>query len=160
MCIPRWRRQDSGRLPPTWPALEVQAALKGKSDRVLDSHGAALMLTPGVAEMIGIGFFLSGKGEAVRFGHDGMDEGFVALMLFYKQRGLGAVVMVNSDEGFPILTEMAGAIAQGVRLARLLPRARHQKKLKPDTLDGYVGAYETKSNLPLIVSRKGNTLSS
>jgi len=137
--------------------LEVQAALKGKSDRVLDSHGAAEMLTPGVAEMIGIGFFLSGKGEAVRFDHSGVDEGFDALMIFYKKRGLGAVVMLNSNEGFPIMREIERAIAREYDWPDYFPDTT-PKKLKPETLDGYAGSYVTKSNLPLTVSGRDDTL--
>jgi len=58
-------------------------------DGKLNSATALEMLTPGVDETIGIGFTLSGKGKAVRFGHGGVDEGFDALMTFYKEGAWG-----------------------------------------------------------------------
>jgi len=43
-------------------------------------------------------FFLNGKGNAVRFLHNGADEGFIALASFYKNSGQSAVIMINSNE--------------------------------------------------------------
>jgi CubicO group peptidase (beta-lactamase class C family) len=140
--------------------IEVQSALKGKSERVLNSAHAVAMLTPGIAETIGIGFFLSGKGKNVRFGHGGVDEGFDALMTFYKEGGVGAVVMLNSNEGFPLMEEIERAIAQEYGWPGYLPDEKPKElgKLAPEMLDKYVGSYATKSKLPLIVTRREGAL--
>src|SRR5204863_9129420 len=63
--------------------IDVQLALKGDSNCVLSRETAIAMLTPGIEEEIGIGFFLSGTDRNVRFGHNGWDEGFVAEMTMY-----------------------------------------------------------------------------
>jgi CubicO group peptidase (beta-lactamase class C family) len=91
--------------------IEVQNSLKGQS-QLFKKKTIEEMLTPQkVAKQIGIGFFLKGKGDAKRFGHSGWDEGFVAKVTAYKNLGVGAVVMVNSNDGFPIMDEIIRSIA-------------------------------------------------
>jgi CubicO group peptidase (beta-lactamase class C family) len=140
--------------------LEVQRALKGESDRVLDPDGAVAMLTPGIDERIGIGFFLSGKGKAVRFGHSGADEGFVATMTFSKEGGIGAVVMLNSYDGVPLLGEIERAIAREYDWPGYFPDEAPEKPETPapETLNRYVGSYVTKSKLVFTVARGGDGL--
>src|SRR5262249_22335672 len=92
--------------------IELQRALKGESNGVLSAETVRQMVTPGISEEIGIGFLLEGKDKAARFGHGGWDEGFVAHMQVYKENGMGAVIMVNSNEGFPIQDEIERAIAR------------------------------------------------
>jgi CubicO group peptidase (beta-lactamase class C family) len=56
-------------------AIQIQLALKGDSNCVLARETAAAMLTPGIEEEIGIGFFLSGKaGTCVLDTADGMKD--------------------------------------------------------------------------------------
>src|SRR5262249_23976050 len=52
-------------------------------------------------EFMGLGFFCGGQNDAFHFGHGGWDEGFIANTQLYKNTGQGAVVMLNSNEGFP-----------------------------------------------------------
>jgi CubicO group peptidase (beta-lactamase class C family) len=137
--------------------IDVQSALKGQSGRLLNPDKAVEMMTPGVAEMIGIGFFLSGKGENVRFGHGGSDEGFVSLMTFYKDRGMGAVVMLNSNEGSPLLEEIERAIAREYAWPGFFPDNK-PKEVATATLATYVGAYRTKSKVPLAVTEEDGAL--
>jgi CubicO group peptidase (beta-lactamase class C family) len=92
--------------------IELQRALHGDPPRLLRRETIAAMLTPQIGEDMGIGFFLEGRGDNTRFGHLGSDEGFVAQAAFYKDRGLGAVVMLNSNEGQPLLGEILRAIAR------------------------------------------------
>jgi CubicO group peptidase (beta-lactamase class C family) len=140
--------------------LEVQRALKRESDRVLDSDRAIAMLTPGIDPKIGIGFFLFGEGDNVRFGHSGADEGFVSTMTFYKEGGIGAVVMLNSYEGVPLLTEIERAIAREYDWPGYFPDEAPKKPatLAPETLDRYVGSYVTKSKLAFGIARNGSAL--
>ncbi|WP_020466346.1 serine hydrolase [Singulisphaera acidiphila] len=140
--------------------LEVQRALKGESDRVLDSDKAVAMLTPGIDEKIGIGFFLFGKGKTVRFGHSGADEGFVATMTFSKEGGIGAVVMLNSYDGIPLLSEIERAIAREYDWPGYFPDEAPEKPETPasETLDRYVGSYVTKSKLVFTIARGGDGL--
>lgn len=92
--------------------IEVQKSIKGKSN-LLKKETVEEMLAPQkVAKHIGIGFFLESKGDSARFGHGGWDEGFVTTVTAYKNLGMGAVIMVNSNEGFPIMDEIIRSIAQ------------------------------------------------
>jgi len=93
-------------------AIEVQKALEGKSS-FYKKETIEEMLTPQkVMQGIGIGFFLDGKGDSTRFGHNGWDEGFVANFVAYKKLGKGVVIMVNSNEGYDIMDELLRAIAK------------------------------------------------
>ena len=88
----------------------VQRALQGGEGTLLSRATVTEMLTPSRAsDQIGIGFFLEGKEPAARFGHEGWDEGFVARVTFHKTVGKGAVVMVNSNEGAPLIEEILRA---------------------------------------------------
>jgi CubicO group peptidase (beta-lactamase class C family) len=132
--------------------IDVQSALKGQSHRLLNPDSAVAMVTPGVAEVIGIGFFLSGKGENARFGHGGVDEGFDANMTFYKDKGLGAVVMLNSNEGFPLMAEIERAIAREYGWPGYFPDDKPHA-VATATLEKYVGSYRTKTKRPIAVTR-------
>lgn len=91
--------------------IEVQSALKGNSE-LFKKETIEEMLTPQKnAPNIGMGFMLLGERENARFWHNGWDEGFVALAVGYKNSGNGAVIMVNSNEGFPMMDEILSAIA-------------------------------------------------
>jgi CubicO group peptidase (beta-lactamase class C family) len=138
--------------------LDVQAALKGHSGRLLNSDTAVAMTTPGVAETIGIGFFLSGKGDRVRFGHGGSDEGFVALMTFYKDQGKGAVVMLNSNEGAPLLQEIERAIAREYGWPGFFPDDK-RATVSAATLATYAGTYRTDSKPSLVITEEDGALS-
>lgn len=92
-----------------------------KAHTLLTPEAIETMLHPqldyqkvGEGEFVGLGFFGNGKEEGFYFGHGGWDEGFVALMRFYKDLGKGAVVMINSNEGFPLLDELMRALAKNM----------------------------------------------
>jgi hypothetical protein len=93
-------------------ALALQRAWHGADDELLRPATVREMLTPQVAEMIGIGFFLDGQGASARFSHSGGNEGFRCLLVAYKERGQGAAVMTNSDLGGYIVEEVMAAIAR------------------------------------------------
>jgi CubicO group peptidase (beta-lactamase class C family) len=65
----------------------------------------------GDARFAGIGFFCDGQEENFQFGHAGSNEGFSSVMRFYPNSGKGAVIMVNSNEGWPLISEILQAIA-------------------------------------------------
>lgn len=139
--------------------VEVQKALLGESKRVLSARSVAQMLTPSAAsEDIGIGFFLEGKERNVRFGHGGWDEGFVADMAVYKDLGLGAVVMINSNEGGPLLDEIRRAIAREYGWPGYFDEEKGEAAVSAEALDAYVGRYEAKSGFACTVSKENARL--
>jgi hypothetical protein len=89
------------------------------------------MLRPQLADkklgqnFVGLGWFCSGKDDEFQFGHGGADEGFLAEIKLFPIRGTGAVVMINSIQGWPILNETLKAIGREYSwpLHRTLPVA-------------------------------------
>ena len=104
--------------------IELQKTLRGNPPRLLKRETVAEMLKPQVGEDMGIGFFLEGKEGEERFQHGGWDEGFVAAATFYKDRGMGAVIMVNSNEREPASGRDHERHRPRVWLAGILPGLR------------------------------------
>jgi len=137
--------------------IELQKALKGESP-LFSMETAKRMLMPSVTDEIGIGFFLEGTGEDVRFGHGGWDEGFVAEMTVYKDKGMGAVVMVNSNEGQPLLREIQRAVAKEYGWPGYFPADKSKATVADGVLESYTGDYVTKSGVRFSVTRTDGAL--
>lgn len=135
--------------------IEVQKALKGESS-LFKKETIAEMLTPRkVAEFIGMGFFLDSKGDSVRFRHDGWDEGFVTLATAYKNHGMGAVIMINSNEGVSLLWEIMRAIAIEYKWPDYISSQPEYSIIDKKEMDHYTGVYsDSKSNKIVIKSIK------
>lgn len=138
--------------------IELQRTLLVDAPRLLTRETVAEMLKPQVGPEMGIGFFLSGEGENVRFQHSGWDEGFVAIATFYKNHGQGAVVMINSNEGEPILGEILRAIAREYGWPGYFPPTPEPAKIAEAAIDALAGEYETASKLRFTVARQGGSL--
>jgi CubicO group peptidase (beta-lactamase class C family) len=134
-----------------------------KAHTLLTPEAIETMLHPqldyqnvGEGEFVGLGFFGNGKEEGFYFGHGGWDEGFVALMRFYKDLGKGAVVMINSNEGFPLLDELMRALAQEYEWPDALPKEKTPIRLA--NIQKYAGLYATKAGMQFRVSVIGEGL--
>jgi len=138
--------------------IQLQLALKGDSNCVLSRETAIAMLTPGIEEEIGIGFFLSGTDRNVRFGHNGWDEGFVAEMTMYKETGSGAVIMINSNEGNPMLYEIERAIAREYNWSGYFPEDKKSVTLSDSTMGKLVGTYSNNNGFEYSVTRENGHL--
>jgi CubicO group peptidase (beta-lactamase class C family) len=98
-------------------AVAVQAAYAGRPGSLLSQPLAQEMLTPQVAasdrglSALGLGPFLEDDGAASRFGHSGGNAGFRCHLLAYRDTGIGAAVMTNSDAGGWLLQHAYAAIA-------------------------------------------------
>ena len=121
-------------------AIEVQLSLKGKSNKVLSQAMTEKMVTPFIENHIALGFFLEKKGNAIYFGHGGADEGFRAGLFVHKDKGYGAAVMVNSDNG-QIIPEIYRSIAREYHWEDYLPEPHEVVSVAPNKLDAYVGRY-------------------
>ena len=88
MSTRRWRLQVYGRPPPTLArfAIGVQQSLAGKSNPVISQAMTRQMLT-NQKDNDGLGVFLQGSGNTLRFTHDGRDEGFDAMLVAYAETG-------------------------------------------------------------------------
>lgn len=138
-------------------AIEVQLSLAGKSNKVLSKETVERMVTPFVADDVGLGFFLQRRGGATYFGHDGADEGFRAMLIAHRDKGYGAAVMVNSDNG-QIAGEIIRSIAREYGWEEYLPAARELVAVAPEKLDSYVGRFRVNPDRVLTVTREQGRL--
>jgi len=127
--------------------IDLQLALKGEAGHVLSPEQAEHMLKPSIDDAIGIGFFLAGKGRTQRFTHGGWDEGFVTQMTMYREGGKGAVVMVNSNEGQPLLEEIERAIACEYEWRDYFPEQKPEVALDPKIAQSYAGEYTGRAGM-------------
>jgi CubicO group peptidase (beta-lactamase class C family) len=139
-------------------AIEVQKALKGESS-FYKKETIEEMLTPQkVAPNIGIGFFLNSQGDSARFGHGGWDEGFVTDFVAYKHLGKGAVVMVNSNEGYNLLNEIMQAIAIEYQWPDYLPQTQKPATTSMDEIKKLKGTYGNEQGQEFKVDEGDGTL--
>jgi CubicO group peptidase (beta-lactamase class C family) len=138
-------------------ALELQRAAAGQPNRLLSERMAAEMMTPPVGESAALGLFMDGEGEERRFGHGGWDEGFVAKLVAYQSQEFGAAILLNSDQGWPLLDEITEAIAREYDWPDR-PEPRTPLALDPRLLDAYAGEYEVRPGFRLRISREGDNL--
>lgn len=141
--------------------IELQKAVGGESDRILSSEMAQMMLTPVLdarGQKIAIGFFVRGEGESVRFGHGGWDKGFVARMTLYKSHGIGAVIMINSNEGHKMIDEIERAIAREYDWPAYFEKEITPVDVPMETLSAYTGVYQPTSGEAIAISQRGGDL--
>jgi CubicO group peptidase (beta-lactamase class C family) len=138
-------------------AIEVQLSLAGKSNKVLSKESVERMVTPLASDNVGMGFFLEKHGGAVYFGHGGADEGFRAILLAHRDKGYGAVVMVNSDNG-QIMQEIMRSIAREYAWDDYLPAPFEVTTVAPERLDAYVGRFRVNPDRVLNVTREQGRL--
>jgi CubicO group peptidase (beta-lactamase class C family) len=137
--------------------VELQRTLKGEGKSFLSSATVSQMLTP-VVENVGIGFMINGKENSLRFGHGGWNEGFVSQMTMYKDNGMGAVIMVNSNEGEGILREIERAIAREYGWPEGLTEERKAVKVSTEALDVLIGEYGGETGFKCTITRENDRL--
>ncbi|HJZ49051.1 MAG TPA: DUF3471 domain-containing protein, partial [Roseiflexaceae bacterium] len=136
-------------------AVEIQRAYAGQPSNFLKKPIVEQALTPQVDEHFGLGTQLEGTGATRRFGHGGDNIGYKCLTTAYAERGMGAVVLTNGDDGYWVALDLLRAIAQEYHWPDYLPNhtAIH---LRPQLNNAYTGAYQLHSNLTIeIVGRAG-----
>jgi CubicO group peptidase (beta-lactamase class C family) len=136
--------------------IEVQLSYAGKSNKVLPKELIDKMVTP-FMEQVGLGFFIDKRGNSVYFGHDGADEGFRAMMLMHREKGYGAVVMVNSDNG-QIMGEVMRSIAREYDWDEFLPAVSEIISLDATKLDEYAGRFKVNPDRILTVAQEAGKL--
>ncbi len=136
-------------------AIEVQLSYAGKSNKILPKELIDKMVTP-FMENVGLGFFIDKRGNSVYFGHDGADEGFRAMLLMHREKGYGAVVMVNSDNG-QIMGEVMRGVAYAYGWDEFLT-VHEVISLDATKLDEYTGRFKVNPDRILTISREGGKL--
>ena len=89
-------------------AIGIEESAAGKHNPVISSELTRKMLTRQI-ESDGLGVFLDGSGNELRFMHSGRDEGFDAEMVAYVETGQGAVVMMNANDNSGAIRRVSSA---------------------------------------------------
>lgn len=138
--------------------IEMQLSLQGKSNKVLSKATAERMVMPYLPSSdVGLGFFNQKRGQQIYFGHNGADEGFRADLLLHREKGYGAVVMVNSDNG-QIAGEIMRAVAREYGWDEYLPSEVETVPVAPERLGSYTGRYLINPDRVLNVTLEGGRL--
>lgn len=120
-------------------AIDLQLSLAGRANKVLSKSSVEMMTSP-FMESAGLGLFIQKHGNALYFGHGGADEGFRADMIISKDKGYGAIVMANSDNG-EILREVLRGVAREYGWDEFLPAPYEIMALEAAKLSDYLGRY-------------------
>ncbi|MGH7620268.1 MAG: serine hydrolase domain-containing protein [Gemmatimonadaceae bacterium] len=88
----------------------------------------------------GLGVAVAGDGDSLSFSHNGRDEGFVADMFMWLNRGRGLVVMMNGVQG-GLMGEIERAFAEEYGVGAPPRRARTAIAMPASALAAYAGRY-------------------
>lgn len=140
-------------------AIEIQKSKNGKSNRVLSIEMVNEMLKPQIGGW-GLGLDLRGKNQSARFGHGGGNEGYRCLMFAYTNGGKGAVVMINSDNGYVFAEEIMRSIAKEYGWFEYLPKEKVIVSVDRKIYDSYAGQYQIAPNFILTITNENGRLMS
>jgi len=115
------------------------------------------MLTPYIESTIGLGLFLDKKGNAIYFQHGGGNEGFRCMLMAHKEKGYGAAIMVNSDNG-QIINEILRSIAGEYQWENFLPPPHEIVTVPAQQLAANVGRYLVNPDRVLAVTVENGKL--
>jgi len=136
-------------------AIAIGRALRGDPSSFLSKQKAARMTTPFSGDA-GLGLFLQKHGGETYFGHDGSDEGFQAVLLMHREKGYGAAVMANSDNGISLANEIVEGIAHKQGWAG--DRELETVKLSAKDLAPLSGRYQTNGDEAFSLTAKEDRL--
>ncbi len=139
-------------------AVEVQTSLKGKSNKVLSKEMAEKFLTPFVSRGYALGMVIRQYGAEIYFNHGGANEGFRCLLIANKDKGYGAAVMTNSDDGGRIYQEIIRSIAMEYSWGGYLGKVYEMVEVNPSAFKNYTGRYLFNSDDVLTISVEDNKL--
>jgi CubicO group peptidase (beta-lactamase class C family) len=138
-------------------AIEHQLSLQGKSNRILSQASEEKMMTPFIGDSYGLGFGLEKRGNAEYFEHSGGNYGFNCLLIAHKEKGYGAVVMINAN-AFAIIPEIIRSIAKEYHWEEYLPAPIETARLSPDQLERATGRYLAGTDDAVRITEKGGKL--
>jgi CubicO group peptidase (beta-lactamase class C family) len=131
-------------------AMDIQRAISGQPNTLLSQTMAREMLSV-QAWPYGLGFVLEGEDESARFSHRGSNAGFQCILIAFKTRGAGVVIMSNGDNANGLIQEIVRAVATEYQWPALAPTRYAVKTLPPVTLRAYEGFYVDANNQALRV---------
>lgn len=137
-------------------AVALQSAWAGRNRSVLSPSTTMQMLTPGLGDY-GLGPVVRGAPPHRRFLHEGINDGFVNMMLAF-ETGDGAVIMTNGTGGWQLVREIMHGIAAEYGWPDFQSKTRPRMTVSPQLLERLVGTYEIAPTLRIVVSRRNDRL--
>ncbi|HJV41312.1 serine hydrolase domain-containing protein [Caulobacter sp.] len=122
--------------------IEVQNASHGRG-KVLSRETAREMLTPQPGGW-GLGFKVTGQGEALSFFHDGSNAGYKATLIGHPETGDGAVILTNGDQGYQLGQEILRGVAVAYGWSDNRPIVREAAPLALAAQRPFAGTFEIK----------------
>jgi CubicO group peptidase (beta-lactamase class C family) len=138
-------------------ALAIDRSLEGKPDGLLSKETAVKMLTPGHGDY-GLGFGTHKRGGAMYFSHGGSNEGFRCLLAAHREKGYGAVVMTNGENGDQLMQEVLRAIGAAYRWDGYPVDPIEPAKLDAAALAARAGRYQLSTDEILTLTPKGERM--
>ncbi|ACT91366.1 serine hydrolase domain-containing protein [Dyadobacter fermentans] len=140
-------------------AISIQNANAGKSGSILSQSMTRQMLTD-QKNRDGLGVFLQGDSTTLRFGHNGRDEGFDALLTASAHKGNGIVIMINANDNSHMMGRIVDFIADyyhwdGFAAKRAKPAA---VDVDAKALKAFEGRYELFNNRMVTFEAGGQRL--
>lgn len=131
--------------------LNLIHTAKGETGGVISPRTARIMLTPQVGSQ-GFGVSIDDTGDNINFNKSGATKGFCSYMILYPQKGQGAVLMANSDNGRFLIDEVLRSLALTYGWPHFQPQDRPLYRLDPQVYQAYVGRYEINPSYILTVT--------
>lgn len=136
--------------------LALLDAWAGRPMPILSQPAAIQMLTSGLGNY-GLGLIVRGSPPHRRFGHDGVNAGFINSMISY-ETGDGAIVMTNGDQGDVLVAEIMQSIAAEYQWPDWTRKERKLVAVDPKLLDRLIGNYRLGPTMIVHISNEGGQL--
>lgn len=137
--------------------IAIAKARRGDAGSLLSKAMAERMTTRFMGDFA-IGFGLENRGNDVYFFHDGADEGFQAYLIVHRDKGYGAAVMANSDNGVLLAREILRGIARQDGWSGYLPLPLQTEKLSAERLAAIAGRYQSNGDEAFWLEARGDRL--
>ncbi len=137
-------------------AIDLQETYAGTSTKILSKEMGNKMLTPFVADFIGLGIFINKKKDEIYFGHGGWDEGFSSELVAHRDKGYGVVILTNSNHP-DFIAELIRSVALSYEWDDYV-LTYDKLALESKTLSEITGRYQVNENLFIEVYEKNGLL--
>lgn len=137
--------------------VAVHRSINGERGALLPADIARTVMTP-VLPGHAVGFDVGGDAPARWIAKGGDTEGFAGYLVFYPERGDGAVVMTNGAQGATLARDVMRAIAVEEKWPDFGPRTRHAAPVPQSLLERLPGTYVYRDTHRFSIERKGDVL--
>ncbi|MBX7220384.1 MAG: serine hydrolase [Blastocatellia bacterium] len=106
----------------------------------------------------GLGMGLKGEPKPFRFSHSGSTEGYTCILVGYLEKGQGAVIMTNSDNGSELAMEILRSLAAEYTWPDLRPEEKTLAVVDSKILESYAGTYDFGNGVLFTVTSENGKL--